>query len=112
MSDGSGTMAVLLFIVGLIFYFIPALNASRRKHTNSVAVFLLNLFLGWTLVGWVVALVWSASAFSVVDRDDPGEAEHLVMDKYQQLEALASLKERGIITDEEFKKEKAELLGG
>lgn len=30
-------------------------------HRNASGIFLLNLFLGWTLVGWVIALVWAVS---------------------------------------------------
>jgi hypothetical protein len=49
----------LLIIAGL--YFIPSIVAyGRKNHTG--AIFALNLFLGWTLLGWVVALVmalWS-----------------------------------------------------
>lgn len=41
-------------------YFIPAGLAKSRKHRNAGAIFLLNLFLGWTFIGWVVALVWAA----------------------------------------------------
>lgn len=48
-------------IVGAIlgFYFLPSLIARKRQKRNLTAIFALNLCLGWTLVGWVVALVWS-----------------------------------------------------
>jgi len=50
-----------LLLVVLIFaiYFLPSLIAFLRQHKNSLAIFLLNLFLGWTVLGWVVSLVWS-----------------------------------------------------
>ena len=41
-------------------YFLPTIIAAVRGHRQAVAIFLLNLFLGWTLIGWVGALVWSA----------------------------------------------------
>ncbi len=46
-----------LFITAL--YFIPAIVAFIKKHPYSNGVFLLNLFLGWTVLGWVGALIWS-----------------------------------------------------
>jgi hypothetical protein len=50
-------------LVGLFFlfflYFLPTMVAFSRKHHNSGALFVLNLFLGWTFLGWVVAMVWS-----------------------------------------------------
>jgi len=43
-------------------YFLPTIIGLLRRRTNKLAIFLLNLFLGWTFIGWVVALVWSVSA--------------------------------------------------
>jgi uncharacterized membrane protein YqaE (UPF0057 family) len=43
-------------------YFLPWIVASLRKHRNAGAIALLNLFLGWTLLGWLAALIWSATA--------------------------------------------------
>jgi uncharacterized membrane protein YqaE (UPF0057 family) len=44
----------------LIFaYLFPTLVAVSRSHHNSSAIFVLNLLLGWTLLGWIVALVWA-----------------------------------------------------
>lgn len=49
-------------IVVLVLYFLPTFFAMTRSHHNSTAIFLLNLLLGWTLLGWVIALVWSFTA--------------------------------------------------
>jgi hypothetical protein len=43
----------------LLLYFLPAIKAYRDKKTNKQAILALNIFLGWTVVGWVVALVWA-----------------------------------------------------
>ncbi len=51
----------ILFILTLAFYFLPSIIALARKQRNALAIFLLNFFLGWTFVGWVVALVWSVT---------------------------------------------------
>jgi hypothetical protein len=48
-----------LFVFGFVFYFIPSLVAMKKR--NFAAILLLNIFLGWTFVGWVVALVWAAT---------------------------------------------------
>ena len=52
---------VLLFVL----YFLPTLVARRSGHRNFEAIFLLNLLLGWTFLGWVAALIWA------VYRDKP-----------------------------------------
>ena len=38
-------------------YFLPWLIALGRKKRNTGAIFILNLFLGWTVIGWIGALV-------------------------------------------------------
>lgn len=43
----------------LLFYFVPSIAASTRRHRNRGAICALNLLLGWTLLGWVVAFVWA-----------------------------------------------------
>lgn len=52
-----GALAILA--LALAWYLLPTLIAVTRKHHNAMAIFLLNLFLGWSVIGWVVALVWS-----------------------------------------------------
>jgi hypothetical protein len=43
----------------LAIYFIPSIVASVRHHRNKLAITVLNVFGGWTVIGWVVALVWA-----------------------------------------------------
>lgn len=45
---------------GTLMYFLPSIIALARSKRDTLAIFLLNFFLGWTVVGWVVALVWAA----------------------------------------------------
>jgi predicted small integral membrane protein len=49
-------------LIGLAVYFLPTLVAVSRHKRNALAIFALNLFLGWTLIFWVVAIVWSLMA--------------------------------------------------
>lgn len=48
-------------LVGLV-YFIPSIIAKSRNHHRTTAIFLINLLSGWTALGWIVALIWSATA--------------------------------------------------
>ena len=45
--------------LALLFYFLPTICALMRGHMSTGAIFVLNLLLGWTLLGWIIALVWS-----------------------------------------------------
>ena len=49
----------LLFLVGAIFYFFPVLAARERGHKNLTAITVLTVVAGWTVIGWVAALVWA-----------------------------------------------------
>ncbi len=62
MDSGSPIAAFLLLAISFVIYFFPTFIASYRKHVNGTSIFLVNLFLGWTFFGWVVALVWAYSA--------------------------------------------------
>jgi hypothetical protein len=46
-------------IIFLGLYFLPGIIASCRGHHNAVAIWVLDLFLGWTALGWIITLVWS-----------------------------------------------------
>jgi hypothetical protein len=46
-------------IILTVCYFVPTIVAFSRAHHNAGAICALNIFLGWTVVGWVTALVWS-----------------------------------------------------
>ena len=54
-----GTLAGLAFSLALLF--LPTLVAKSRNHPNTLPIFLVNLFMGWTFLGWVVSLVWACA---------------------------------------------------
>ena len=60
--DGTATATVVILgIIILLVYFLPSIVAVQRRHHNSNAILILNLFLGWTFLGWVAALVWACT---------------------------------------------------
>ena len=52
---------VVVALYGIIFM-LPTLIAEHRKHHNLLAIFLVNILLGWLGIGWIVALIWSTTA--------------------------------------------------
>ena len=48
---------IIIAIFGL--YLLPALISFLRRNKNWMAIFFFNFLLGWTGIGWIVALVWS-----------------------------------------------------
>lgn len=67
--------AFVIVLVVLLFYFIPTMIAGIAKKKNSTALFILNLFLGWTFIGWVVALVWALRKDTNEDNASSGNKE-------------------------------------
>jgi hypothetical protein len=41
-----------------LFYFLPTIVAAHRGH-NVTGILLLNLFFGWTGIGWFAMLLWA-----------------------------------------------------
>jgi hypothetical protein len=48
-----------IFGFGFVLYFLPAIIAFARSKRDAVSILILNLLLGWTAIGWVIALVWA-----------------------------------------------------
>lgn len=48
-----------LILGGIVVYFIPCYIALDRQHHLRRLICAINIFLGWTVVGWVVALAMS-----------------------------------------------------
>ena len=54
-------MVIIVFCILFALYFLPSFIAQYRKKKNMNAIALFNFFLGWTFLGWIIALVWSAT---------------------------------------------------
>lgn len=76
----SGSAGVGLIIL-LLLYFVPSVVAFVRHHHNQWAIFALNLFLGWSVLGWIGALVWSLTR--------PAQVVHVVHDQPQSTQVSA-----------------------
>jgi len=139
-----GLASWILFVL-LVPYFLPTIIAILRQKTNTGSIFALNLLLGWSLIGWVVALIWALSSDNLrtqtvivnnapaapTDRpaydykgiqlqrkatgsDSYAGTKHTDAgqpDKYEQLRKLKQLLDEGVLTQEEFDKQKSKLLG-
>jgi len=70
-----GFFAIIVFIFMFLLFtllaFSPTLIAIIRKHNNLLVIFLINIFLSWTILGWILALVWSLT--DNVERREDGK---------------------------------------
>jgi hypothetical protein len=64
-------MVGLMLFTAVVLYFLPTFVAGVRGHQNTVPIFVLNLFLGFTGAGWIVALVWALTQVSYPYGSEP-----------------------------------------
>jgi hypothetical protein len=58
---GKMVLVLVLLGIGLALYFAPTIQAHQNKKKQTTAIFCLNFFLGWTILGWVGAMVWAVT---------------------------------------------------
>ena len=65
-------MVIFTAFISLAIYFVPIIIAYVRRHNNFVAICLLNIFTGWTFLGWLASLLWSLNSdtSNSADNDD------------------------------------------
>jgi hypothetical protein len=99
----TNTFAFSALFILVVLYFVPMIIAYGRNRKNAAGILLLNLFLGWTLLGWVIALIWA-----VID-GPKGQIE--MGSSADELKKLADLKASGVLSEEEFQAKKKKILG-
>ncbi|MGG5506757.1 MULTISPECIES: superinfection immunity protein [unclassified Myroides] len=98
-------MEIILIILMLGAYFLPSILGYSKG--NFVAIFALNLLLGWTLIGWVIALVWSLSE----DRQNTVIVQsNETKSVAAEIAQLKELLDKGILSETEFETQKTKLL--
>ena len=120
MTDNSGGYLILglvMLAAAIALYFLPAIVAGMNRHRQRTAIFILNLLLGWTAVGWVVALVWAFMRPEhpvpvVVNNQAPSpQLTRAPQEQASELEHFARLRDNGVLTEEEFQLKKRAILG-
>ena len=80
-----GIALILLLFVFTVFvavYVLPAIVASKRRHRHRRTILVINLLLGWTTIGWIVAMVWAfTSDVEPPSQPIPPPAEELAQEQ-------------------------------
>jgi hypothetical protein len=79
----NATLGALILVLLVCMWFAPVCIA--RTSGGRFAVFLICLFFGWTVVGWIVALVIAVSDGNAWRREQHAQHRH-----EQMLEAMAA----------------------
>ena len=48
-----------IWLVFVVIYLAPSIIACLRGHNSAAAIFVTNFLLGWSGLGWIVALIWA-----------------------------------------------------
>lgn len=62
-SPGQVGLSFVCLGFAAVLYFLPCVVAGARGHPSGAAIMVVNVFFGWTLIGWVVALAWALAGF-------------------------------------------------
>lgn len=92
----------LVLLIGL--YFLPVIIAYRKNHQAIVGIIIVNIIVGWTLIGWIVCLIWSYSG----SKKEVLSNEKIIVS--MELNRLSELLEKDLISKEEFDKLKKDLM--
>lgn len=102
-----------LVLINMIFsviytylYFLPYLHANKKKHRQTRAIYILNIFAGWTIIAWIIALVWSCTETS----EKKIIQQTVQISNADELMKYKKLLDSGVITQEEFDNKKNQLL--
>ena len=115
MPGGSEWIFILLsFLFLLPLYFLPSIIA--RKGDSFVSIFFLNFLLGWTLLVWIISLVWAIYSTRnkepIIINNNIFEAKTALsqQDKLNHLQQLKELLDKGVLTQKEFEQQKSQIL--
>ncbi len=72
-GDPAGPGGAAMFFLGLTVLLFPGLLADERHHPNTMPIVILCLVAGWTVIGWIVALIWSLMAPPAAQSSRPPE---------------------------------------
>jgi len=94
----------IAFPIALAVYLIPSIIGWNKRNADGIVA--TNVILGWTLIGWVIALIWALSdskpqAYKIPPKQDS---------KIDSVKKLKDLLDSGALTEHEFNKEKQKIL--
>ena len=89
-ENASASLGLMIFLLAVIFYFIPTIISSERKTAHFNMILFINLVFGWTVLGWIAALIWT-----IVEAPAKPTVEQ------QWVEAMAAMHSGRLVLDDE-----------
>lgn len=73
-SATANAVTIAFLVIALAVYFLPTILAFARRCVSALPILLLNLLLGWTVIGWICALAWALLGHKEFRRREPPAA--------------------------------------
>ncbi|MBG8556154.1 superinfection immunity protein [Hymenobacter guriensis] len=107
-EEGLGITETIGAAIAFGIYFLPAIIGRNHRQSGSIA--LLNLLLGWTIIGWIAALIWSVSTPTpvIVQQAPPAPKENPSV--ADELLKLSQLRDTGVLSEEEYQQQRTKAL--
>lgn len=93
-------------------YMYPAKLARRTEHVAATAIFVLNLLFGFTIIFWVILLIWASNG-------NGGKKEVIIQktpqnvtggDAMEKINSLKQMLDSELISQDEFEEKKKDIL--
>lgn len=129
-ETGFWAFFIAMLAVLAVVYITPSWIAFSRNHPNRWVILVINIVFGGTILGWCIALVWALRAVHVDSTNSGGQSglnlfvndtkkleiipppETTTAQTTGEIERLHRLLTANAISQQEFEKLKASLLGG
>ena len=101
---------ILLILLAIFIYLLPSWIGWNKRNVD--AIIALNLFLGWTFIGWVIALIWALTndpqPVNIIHNETSKPNQTTL--KLDNLKKLKELFDTGAISLTEYNEEKSKIL--
>lgn len=58
-GSGDATTFAIIVVIAVVVNFIPSFIAFSRDHPQRILILVINLLMGWTIIGWAALLFWA-----------------------------------------------------
>ena len=87
-NDIAFLIALGAFLISSFIYIIPIIVAAKKRSPKLKMIVLLDIFLGWTFVAWVVCLVLACKKAETTEKEDIKTEETKQDEKSPEVETV------------------------
>jgi hypothetical protein len=113
-SSIPGIVCMLFYVSLVATYLLPTIVAFALDRPAGFGIALINLFFGWSGIGWITAFIWActrpAGTMTITSQSKPPPVPTTTPDVAAELATLRRLREADLITEEEYLSRRVRVL--